>query len=169
MKKQFYAGVLFLLSALLFSFLSFSQQKEFVVPKNMPPFNVILSDGVTYFNASNLEKNKQVMIIYFDPDCDHCKQFTKSIIKNIKRFGNTQIVMICNSGDINSVKEFVTNNTLNKYSFIKVGTEGIYHATMNFYRVYITPFTALYNSKGSLIKYYRNVPAINDLVINLRK
>ena len=164
LKRAFYISNLLLVSCL-----SFSQQKDFVVPKNIPPFNLVLSDGVTSFNASNLEKNKPVMIIYFDPDCEHCTQFTRSVVKNIKLFSNTQIIMICGTGSINSVKKFVRDNALNKYPVIKVGTEGIYHTTMNFYHVYITPFTALYNSNGSLIKYYRNVPAINDLVVNLKK
>ena len=169
MKKQFYVNISLLLLSLLFSCLSFSQQKEFGVPKNIPPFNLLLSDGTTSFNASNLERNKTVMIIYFDPDCEHCTQYTRSIIQNIGQFSKTQIIMICGTGSINSVKKFVTDNALNKYPGIKVGTEGIYHTVMNFYRVDITPFTAIYNTKGSLITFYRKVPAINDLIADLKK
>src|ERR1700733_15720234 len=93
-KKQFYISAFLLCFTSLFSRISFSQQTDFVVPQNIPPFNLLLSDGTTSFNADNLEKNKEVMIVYFDPDCGHCIRFTKTIIKNIKQFNNTQIRMI---------------------------------------------------------------------------
>ena len=169
MKKQLYQSAFLLLQLILFSCSSFSQQKEFTFPKSIPPFNLILSDGVTSFNASNLQKNKAVIIIYFDPDCDHCKKFINTITKNIQQFASTQIIMICSASSITPVQKFVADNALSKYSFIKVGTEGIYHATMSFYHVEITPFTAVYNTKGILISYYREAPAIKNLIADLKK
>lgn len=34
------------------------------------------------------------MLLYFDPDCDHCRDFIESLLKRINEFGITQIVMI---------------------------------------------------------------------------
>ena len=146
----------------------FSQQ-EFDTPKNIPPFNMMLTDGATYYNASNVEKNKPLMIVYFDPECEHCQHFTKQLVKNISKFSNTQIVMICDAPGIPPVKKFVEDMGLAKYGNIKVGTEGLYHATMNFYHVDVTPFTALYNRNGVLITSYRNIPEIQTLVVQLSK
>lgn len=169
LKKSFNINVIFFVQALLFSCVSFAQQKDFVFPKTIPPFNILLSDGATYYNASNLGTNKKTILIYFDPDCEHCQSYATNIAKNSKAFTNTQIVMICASNNLKAIKKFENDYGLNKYAFIKIGTEGIYHATMNFYRVYITPFTAVYDSKGLLITYYRNVPSMNELAINLKK
>ena len=159
--------LLALASVLLFGYSSFSQEHD--VPKTIPPFNMILSDGVTYYNASNIDKTKPLMIVYFDPECQHCQHYTQDIVKHIKKLANVQIVMICAAPGMPPVKNFVTNFGLNKYTNIKVGTEGIYQATLHFYHVDVTPFTALYNSKGELLKYYRNIPQIQELVVQLSK
>jgi thioredoxin-related protein len=146
----------------------FSQQ-EFDTPKNIPPFNMLLSDGVTYHNADHVQKGKPLMIIYFDPECGHCQDYTKDIVKNITKFSNVQIVMICAAPGIPPLKKFVTDFGLEKYKNIKVGTEGMYHATMNFYHVDVTPFTALYDKNGVLITSYRKVPTVQALVSQLTK
>jgi hypothetical protein len=158
---------MFLACCLLVSLGGFAQQYE--VPKTIPPFNMILSDGVTYYNASNIDKTKPLIIVYFDPECQHCQHFTAMLLKNIKKFSQDQIVMICDAPGIPPVKKFVADFSLGKYPNIKVGTEGIYRATMNFYHVEVTPFTALYTSNGQLIKYYRDIPQIPELVTQLTK
>ncbi len=143
--------------------------KQFEVPKTIPPFNMLLSDGVTYYNASNIEQNKPLVIIYFDPECQHCQHFTADILKSSKKFSQDQIVMICCVPGLPPLQKFVADFGLAKYGNIKVGTEGIYKATLNFYRVSVTPFTAVYNAKGELVKYYRTVPQIQELVLQLSK
>jgi hypothetical protein len=130
---------------------------------------MVLSDGVTYYNALNIDKSKPLMIIYFDPECEHCQRYTTALLKHIKQLSKVQIVMICAAPGIPPVKKFVTGFALDKYPNIKVGTEGIYRATMNFYHVSVTPFTALYNNSGALVKYYRTVPEIQELVVQLSK
>lgn len=139
------------------------------IPKTIPPFNMVLSDGTTYYNADNVEKGKPLMIVYFDPECQHCQEFTKLLIKNISKFNKAQVVMICAVPAIPPLKKFVDDFGLAKYANIKAGTEGMYHATMNFYHVDTTPFTALYNKNGTLISYYRTVPKIQTLVMQLSK
>jgi len=147
----------------------FSQQ-EYDIPKNIPPFNMLLSDGVTYHNADMVEKGKPLMIIYFDPECGHCQEYTKAIVKSIDKFSAVQIVMICAAPGLPPVKKFIADFGLDKYKNIKVGTEGMYHATMNFYHVGETPFTALYNKDAVLVKAYRkSPPSINALVSQLTK
>ncbi|MES1223443.1 MAG: hypothetical protein ABUT20_48555 [Bacteroidota bacterium] len=159
---------LFLAAFMLAGTVCFAQQ-EFDTPKNIPPFNMILSDGTTYYNSSNLEKGKALMIIYFDPECQHCQHFTKQVIKNISKFSTVQIVMICAAPGLPPLKKFVADFDLLKYKNMKVGTEGMYHATMNFYHVDVTPFTALYNKGGTLITSYRDVPEIQTLVSQFSK
>jgi len=130
---------------------------------------MLLSDGVTYHNADKIEKGKPLMIVYFDPECQHCQEFTKQLVKNISKFSNTQIVMICATPGLPPLKKFVDQFSLTRYSNIKTGTEGMYHATMNFYKVDTTPFVALYNKDAVLITFYRTVPAINTIAKDLGK
>jgi glutaredoxin len=167
MKRQSNLKLLFVAILSIISWRSFSQQSN--IPKNIPAFKLVLSDGKNYFNSAQIEKNKPLMLIYFDPDCDHCKQFAANLEKNIARFSNVQIVMICASPNLYLLKKFAVENKLSTYPNVKIGTEGIYHPVMNFYHVQITPFTAVYNSKAILVSSYRNVPSIEDLVAHLKK
>jgi hypothetical protein len=160
-------GAFVLIWCILLSQVCFAQQYD--VPKTVPPFNMVLSDGVTYYNASNIDKSKPLMVVYFDPECQHCQHFTQALLKNIKKFSNVQIVMICDAPGLPPLKKFVTDFGLDGYANIRVGTEGIYRATMNFYHVDVTPFTALYNNRQELIKYYRDIPQIQELVVQLSK
>lgn len=130
---------------------------------------MVLADGVTYYNADNIEKGKPLMIVYFDPECQHCQAFTRDMVKSISKFSSNQVVMICSAPGIPPLKRFIQQFGLDKYANIKVGTEGMYHATMNFYKVDVTPFAALYNKNGALISFYRNVPAPAKLAKELNK
>ena len=143
---------------------TFSQVNHGNIPSTIPTFNILLQDGITYFNSGNLSSGKKLMIVYFDPDCDHCKTFAKALVPQIKAFNETQIVFICSSNSLPLIKSFSSSTQLNKYPAVKIGTEGIYHATMNFYKVETTPFIALYAKSGQLIKYFRNAPPVKELI-----
>jgi len=134
------------------------------IPKTIPPFNMLLADGVTYHNADKIEKGKPLMIVYFDPECQHCQAFTKQIIKNISTLNSVQIVMICSVPGLPPLKKFVDAFSLGKYPNIKAGTEGMYQTTLKFYNVDTTPFVALYDKDQKLITFHRSVPEISTLV-----
>lgn len=134
------------------------------IPKTIPPFNMLLADGVTYHNADKVEKGKPLMIVYFDPECQHCQEFTKKLVKSISKFSSVQIVMICSVPGLPPLKKFVDAFNLNKYPNIKAGTEGMYQTTLKFYDVDTTPFVALYNKDQKLITFHRTVPEISTLV-----
>ncbi len=148
---------------------SHGQSDNFKVPKTIPPFNILLCDGKTNFNAGHIEKNKALMIVYFDPDCDHCEKFSKTIVANRKQFTNIQLVFICASNRLPLIRKFYTETGLQNLPNVSIGTEGIYHSTMNFYRVQITPFIALYNKTGSLIQIFRNTPTVKEIIQQLKK
>ena len=62
---SFPTAILFFLSiTLLLGFKAVSQQ--------LPSFKMTLSDN-QIFNSSELPKGKPLVLIYFDPDCDHCQ------------------------------------------------------------------------------------------------
>ena len=48
----------------------------------IPAFKIALTDG-TWFTNEQLPKNKYTLIVYFSPDCEHCKHEIKEVIKNI--------------------------------------------------------------------------------------
>src|SRR5216110_211077 len=107
MKKIFL--LLIILTATVFSF----GQKDSTYPPpylqypTVPPFKLLEADS-TLFTKDDLSKNKPVLIILFDPSCDHCKHETEEIISKIDSFKNIQIVMITNA-EFAELKKFYRN------------------------------------------------------------
>jgi hypothetical protein len=65
------------------------------------------------------------------------------------------------------VKNFYDYYMIRRYPNIKMGIDAARLVT-NFYKVERTPFSALYNKKGDLIKAFKDAPELSE-VINLIK
>lgn len=52
-----------------------------------------MTDSVSFYSKADLPKKKPVMLMIFNPDCDHCKHETEELVKNIDKFKNVHIVM----------------------------------------------------------------------------
>ncbi|HSU27552.1 MAG TPA: hypothetical protein VLJ68_04165, partial [Chitinophagaceae bacterium] len=59
----------------------------------VPPFQLQLADSITMFTKEKLQKKMPVMIMLFNPQCEHCEHEIDEIIKNIKEFKKIQIVL----------------------------------------------------------------------------
>jgi thioredoxin-related protein len=130
--------------------------------KGIPPFQILLDTG-DYYTSSDLMQDKPVMIIYFDPGCDHCQLFTSELLANIRSFSDVQIVMVTYV-ELPMVKDFTMKNNLSKYPSIHVGTEGYTFVVQIFYRVRQFPFIALYKNYGTLLKTYEGIiPDIKEV------
>lgn len=127
----------------------------------IPPFKIQLTDS-SWFTKYSLSDKRSTWVIYFSPDCGHCQQVTEEIITNIKSLKNIQIVMIA-SRPFEDVKHFHDHFMMKRYSNIKVGIDPTRMIT-NFYKVQHTPFSALYDRKGELIKAFKDAPTVDEIV-----
>jgi hypothetical protein len=135
--------------------------------KGLPPFSIQLTDG-TIFKSTDLQKNKPVMIIYFDPDCDHCHAFLDKLLPSLNLFRNDQIVLVTYV-PVQKVKEYVDHSDLSKYPQLKIGTEGGNYTIRYFYDVVQFPYVALHDAKGNLIKTYESIVApVEQLAAELK-
>jgi thiol-disulfide isomerase/thioredoxin len=164
MKNENFAKSLKLF-VLLISLISFSitraqEDKDF--KKKIPPFHIQLVNGDS-LASRQLKKNVPSMVVYFDPTCEHCQAFTRSLLEKINSFNNIQIVYITYT-PISEVQKFEKDFNLKKYSNFKLGTEGDNFIVQKFYYVSKFPFIALYDKKGMLITFYRDPPSIETLV-----
>src|SRR6476646_9496064 len=81
-----------------------AQQQDNDYKKEVPPFHIQLSNGDSLV-SKQLKKNLPVMVVYFDPTCEHCHAFTRSLLEKIKSFNSVQIVYITYT-PISEVKKF---------------------------------------------------------------
>ncbi len=127
----------------------------------IPPFKIQLADS-SWFSKISLSDKKPTWIIYFSPDCGHCQQVTEEIISDIRHLKNIQIVMVA-SRPLEDVKKFYEHFSIKRFPTIKMGVDPVRMIT-NFYKVQHTPFSALYNKKGDLIKAFKDAPELNEII-----
>jgi thiol-disulfide isomerase/thioredoxin len=60
----------------------------------IPQFTVYKAPDSAAFSRENLQKKKPVVFMIFSPDCEHCQRETDTLLANIGKFRNTQILMI---------------------------------------------------------------------------
>jgi thioredoxin-related protein len=145
-----------------------SRAQTYTPPPFIPPYHILTTDSV-YETPANLKKNKPVMIIYFGPDCSHCQHLMYEMKPQMKAFKNIQIVMITFAEPLKASQVFYRDFGLKKYPNIRVGTEGHGLQVQRYYQVKTTPYIALYNKNGKLVKAYEKAPAVNDLAEEVKK
>jgi len=133
---------------------------------DLPPFRLLKIDSTTYFSKADVPKNKPVLLMIFDPNCDHCQHETEDILKNIDSFKNIQIVMSTNAS-LQLLREFYNRYDLASYKNITAGLEAQYFL-VPFYDVKNLPYLAMYDKKGRLITTHEGTTKI-EMVIDAFK
>lgn len=151
---------LFLFALVFVSILSVNAQNTQAKP--LAPFDITLINNKN-LRAFELKKNEPVMLMYFSPDCDHCKELTKEILKNAKTFGSKQLIMVTYF-PMPEVKKFANDLAIQNYPNIKVGTEGMSLVVQKHYNIRNFPFVVLYDKSGKLSKMFREQTPSKDIV-----
>src|SRR5690349_18242126 len=128
----------------------------------LAPFNVTLINNKS-LKAYELKKNEPVMLMYFSPECDHCKDLTTEIVKNVKSLGDKKLIMITYF-PMAEVKKFANDLSLQKYPNIIVGTEGMTLVVQKHYNIRTFPFVVLYNKAGKMTKMFREQAPAADII-----
>jgi thioredoxin-related protein len=156
---------------MLFSFLlllglnAFAQKDSTPIPpflktREIPGFKILQMDSATYFYKYQLKKNTPTVIVYFSPDCEHCQVDAKDLIDSIKYVKNIQFVYAAYSPFV-AIKKFDSTYKMSAQPNIKIGRDEKYFIP-SFYKVRFTPFVAVYDKKGFLIKVFEGgTPVIN--------
>ena len=151
LNKRF-AILFFILTA--FAATSFCQTDSTFAPPylrfpTVPPFKLLKADSTTFYTKDDLPKHKAVVIVVFNPDCEHCQHETEELIANIDKFKNVQIVMSTNML-FDKMKEFYIKYNLEKYPKIWMGRD--YQWVLpSFFKFSSIPFHAIYDKKHDLV------------------
>jgi cytochrome oxidase Cu insertion factor (SCO1/SenC/PrrC family) len=130
----------------------------------IPPFKIQLVDS-SWYSKTNLAAKRPTLILYFSPDCGHCQLETEELLSRSKQLKNLQVVMIT-SRPYEDMANFAEHYKIDRFPFIKIGWDPQRFVT-NFYSVKFTPFSALYDKKGKLVKVYEGGIDWDELVSKL--
>ena len=107
------------------------------------------------------------MLMIFSPMCEHCKQETEEMIKNIDKFKNSVIVM-ATMMPYDSMMSFRVKYKLADYENIIVGQDTQFFLPV-YYMISNLPFLAFYDKKGKLISVFEGSMSIEKAAEELHK
>ena len=129
----------------------------------VPPFNLLKVDSATYLTKDDIKKHHRTILMFFSPECEHCKHQTKDILEAIDKFKDIEIVMATYQ-PFNEMKEFYKNFHIADYPNIKMGRDEKF-VLPPFYKMTSLPFLALYDKKGNLITTFSGNQKV-DTILN---
>jgi hypothetical protein len=150
MKKQ----IAFVLFSVLISLTSQAQVIQQQKSLTLPPFDIVQADG-SHYRATEIPMGEPVLILYFDPDCEHCELFINELRRDLDAFEGIHIVMVTYV-PLRTLKNFIEKTGMNNYPQVKVGTEGESFIVRYHYDVIQFPFVALHDKSGKLFSKFEN-------------
>ncbi len=115
----------------------------------IPPIKLLKIDSTTFLTRDDIKKNRRTIIMYFSPECDHCKHQTQDILAAIDKFKDIEIVMATYQ-PFDQMKEFYNYYRIADHPNIKLGRDEKF-VLPPFYRIQNLPYLALYDKKGKLV------------------
>ena len=128
----------------------------------VPPFHIMKVDSSSFYTNSDLKKHHETLIMYFSPECDHCKHQTRDLIADMDKLKDVEIVM-ATYFSFNEMKSFYENFHIAKYSNIKMGRDENYQIPSH-YVIHSLPFLALYDKKGKLLATFEGNQKVSTLL-----
>lgn len=162
MKKLFL--LVFLLSSSTFLFAQDDEQPVYKRFPSIPQFTVYTAPDSVAFSKDNLKKKTTIFFI-FSPECGHCKHETQLMLDNIKKFRNTQIVMITHF-PFAEMMQFYKDFRIAHYPQITMARDTRYFFPV-FFKVENFPSLFVYDKKGNFKKSFEGSVKMDDLLGSL--
>lgn len=142
-------------------------QKDTILPAykrypTLPALQLLLSDSATKYTKENIPKKKAVMIMLFNPECEHCQHEAEQIVANKEDFRNIHIIM-ATTYPIYRMKEFAEKYGLAQMENVVMAKDP-YYLLPAFYEIRNLPYLAFYNKKGNLINTFEGSLGIDKIL-----
>ena len=129
--------------------------------QQIPAFKIFIAPDSVAFSNEELIKNKPVVLMFFNPDCEHCQRETKELIAYKEELKDIQFVMV-SALPFKLIKEFYTDYNIAAMPNIKMGQDPTFSLGTK-YRPTRYPAIFVYDTNGKLAKVFAGnagVPAI---------
>lgn len=136
-------------------------QAPYLQHKIIPPYKLTLPDGHT-ITKDDLRKNITTLVFIFSVECDHCKQLTEEMLKNMDKLKKTQILMITPFKP-EQMKEYYDQYKIVNYPNIIMASEPT-RQIMYFYDMHYFPGLYVYNRKQSLVKGFEGTTKLDQVL-----
>lgn len=128
----------------------------------IPPFHLLKLDSATYLTKDDVKRHHRTIVMFFSPDCDHCKHQTESILGDFNQFKDIEIVMATYQ-PFDEMKEFYNHYRLSEHPNIKIGRDEKFFLAP-FYKIRNLPYLALYDKKGNLVTTFEGTQKVETIL-----
>lgn len=132
---------------------------------DVPSYKLLLMDSARYAYKYQLKKDMPVVVVYFSPDCDHCREETRRITDSMKLLKKVQFVF-ASYAPFAQVKKFYEEFQLAKYKNLVFGRDEQFFFP-RFYDVKYTPFVAVYGKDWKLLRVFEGGSTVAKLLATL--
>ncbi len=144
-----------------------SAQKTDTLPylkyPTLPAFNILLLDSTTIFNTYNIPEGKPIVIIFFDPDCHHCKDETKRLLAGMDSLKDVRFYFITSVRSFTRLRAFYEEYHLGDYKNIEAVGRDYEYFFITYYGVKFVPDLVLYNGEKNLVKFFDRHVSVSEL------
>jgi thiol-disulfide isomerase/thioredoxin len=120
---------------------------------SLPAFRILLPDSTHWFTQADLRKDKAVMFMVFNPECEHCQKEAETLQKYHKDFLASIEIVMTTYQDMQKMREFIRHYDLGSIRNVHVGRDVNYFFG-TFFNMHYLPFLAFYDKHGKLAKVF---------------
>lgn len=132
-----------------------------------PPVKLLMPDSTSWFAKTDLPKKKPVMLMLFNPKCEHCQHETEEMTQQIEKYRGICIVM-ATTASLNEMNAFRDKYTLASFENIIVGRDTGFFLPV-FFDIHNLPFHAFYNKKLELISVFSGSMTVEKTLAELNR
>jgi len=129
----------------------------------LPAFNIMLLDSATIFNTYNIPEGKPVVILFFDPDCKHCKVEIRLLLAGMDSLKDVRFYFITSVHDFGKIRKFYGEYELKEYKNIEVVGRDYEYFFITYYGVKFVPDLVIYDEHKNLVKFFDGHVSVSDL------
>lgn len=128
----------------------------------LPAFNIELLDGEHQINTGEAPEGKPTVLMFFSPDCEHCKTVTQKLLARMDSLSGVQFYLVT-PVNLNLTRAFANELHLDQYPNIIIGRDyNFYFPT--FFHVDHVPYLALYDRKKQFVHLYDGHVKMEELI-----
>lgn len=133
----------------------------------LPDFNIVTTAG-KQMAVKTVAAKKTLVLIYFAPDCDHCITLINNLLPNMPAFAKAQLLLV-SFKPMAEVLNFERKFAMNRFSNVVTAVEARPLFLQAYYKLKTTPYTAVYNKQGYLIKSFGTATEVIDLLKTVKQ
>ncbi len=159
MKKTVFTLIISCLT--LCGFAQIDSTRQYFKSPYIPAFNIRKVPDSSSFTNNMLQKGKPTILVFFDPDCDHCQEATKNFTAKIDRFKDVQILMVT-IYEFSRIKKFYKDYKLADFPNITLTRDAVFDLP-KFYQVSSIPDVYVYDKNGKLMQHYKKDIPVDEI------